>query len=193
MWPGRPDEAAGARLPEHRDVDIVATMRAQHVTLRDHFDATLDAARSARGSAWHSLVRYLAMHETAEDLMVHQGLLGGGGRTAAVAEVCQVQERRLFESLTTMDGLDPTSDRFIRDVDRLKLDVESHAAAEERLVIPTLAQLSPTQHAVLTSAFAAAELAAPLARPPADRWTATDLHRSVVDGVRAALGQWDPP
>ncbi|MFI0356026.1 hemerythrin domain-containing protein [Actinomadura sp. 9N407] len=142
--------------------DIVGLLREQHSRIRDLFDLVLSSSGDARRDAFQDLVRLLAVHETAEEEIVHpvarRRLPGGEGIVAdRLAE-----ERAAKELLAELDGMDTGDPAFPEKLDRLRIDVLTHARAEERYEFERLGdEFDAAQRRAMATALQAAESTAP--------------------------------
>jgi hemerythrin superfamily protein len=83
------------------------------------------------------LVRLLAVHETAEEELVHPAVRAAdGGEPVVDARVAE--EHRAKELLSTMDKIGPDADGFDTLLVQLRDDVIAHAEHEEREEFPLL-------------------------------------------------------
>lgn len=125
---------------EGADFDIVTLVQGDHRTIRALFGRIEGCAPSEREQVWPELLRTLAVHEVAEEMVVFPAVRvitdeHGPALEARIAE--QVQAEKL---LVQMEDMDPASDEFAGALAILKSSVLEHAAAEEREVLPLIAQ-----------------------------------------------------
>lgn len=141
--------------------DVVDLLRAQHGRIRDLFDQVMHSEGRERKEAFQALVRLLAVHETAEEEIVHpmaRRLPGGDG----IVDDRLAEEREAKELLSELDGMDPDDPRFLKSIDKLRIDVLTHARAEERYEFDRLRdEFSPAQLKGFAAAVRAAEATAP--------------------------------
>ncbi|MGI5330511.1 hemerythrin domain-containing protein [Actinomadura nitritigenes] len=141
--------------------DVIDLLRAQHARIRDLFDEVMHSEGRQRKDAFRQLVRLLAIHETAEEEIIHpvaRRLPGGDG----IVDDRLAEEREAKELLSELDGMDIEDPRFSKSVDRLRMDVLTHARAEERYEFDRLRdQFSPTQLRGFAAAVRAAQATAP--------------------------------
>ncbi|RFU37407.1 hemerythrin domain-containing protein [Actinomadura logoneensis] len=141
--------------------DVVDLLRAQHGRIRDLFDEVKNSDGQARKDAFQELVRLLAVHETAEEEIVHpsaRSLPGGDG----IVDDRLAEERAAKEALSELDGMDTDDPRFLPKLDALRVDVLTHARAEERYEFDRLKdQFSPAQLKGFAAAIRAAQATAP--------------------------------
>jgi hypothetical protein len=146
--------------------DVVAILVEQHQDIRALFLELDDAVGERRRDAFHRLVRLLAVHETAEEEIVHpaiRGLKGG----APVASAREAEELRTKALLSTLDNMGPGADGFDSLLIQLRDDVLAHAMHEEREEFPLLrAGYSPARLRAMALAVRAAEAIAPVRPGP---------------------------
>lgn len=148
---------AGAETTE----DVVDLLRAQHGRIRDLFDEVMHSEGEERERSFRELVKLLAIHETAEEEIVHpmaRRLPGGDG----IVDDRLAEEREAKELLSELDGMDLDDPRFMKSLDKLRMDVLTHARAEERYEFDRLkVEFSPAQLKGFAAAVRAAEASAP--------------------------------
>ncbi|MBE1530241.1 hemerythrin domain-containing protein [Actinomadura algeriensis] len=165
--------------------DIVDLLRAQHGQIRDLFDKVEHSRGEERADAFRSLVRLLAVHETAEEEIVHpaarKALPGGDG---IVADRLR-EERAAKETLAELDGMDTSAPDFLDKLDKLRVDVLTHARAEERYEFDRLGDsFTDAQRKGFAAAVKAAEAAAPTHPHPGTE-SAT---KNMLAGPAVAIG-----
>ncbi|GAA0595260.1 hemerythrin domain-containing protein [Actinomadura livida] len=177
-----------AKTDAAKTEDVIDLLRAQHGRIRDLFDEVMHSAGTERRDAFRELVRLLAVHETAEEEIVHpvaRRLPGGKGIVAdRLAE-----ERAAKELLSELHGMDTDDPAFLKSLDKLRMDVLSHARAEERYEFDRLRdQFSPTQLRGFAAAVRAAEAIAPTRPHPGTESAAKNMLLgppvAVLDRVR---------
>lgn len=136
-------------------------IRRQHAEIRDLFDEVDQTSGSERREAFERLVRLLAVHETAEEEVVHPlartATSGGAGAVAPRL----AEEREAKELLADLERRGPDGPDFDADLDRLRLAVLRHARSEERYELPKIQREAPA--AALASAAPALRAAAAMA------------------------------
>jgi hemerythrin superfamily protein len=142
--------------------DVVDLLLAQHAQIRDLFAEVLDSTGEQRKKAFDRLVRLLAVHETAEEEIVHplarRTLDGGEG----IVDDRLREEREAKEVLARLDGMNPDEPGFEAELDRLRIAVLTHARAEERYEFYRLRdELGDAERRGLAAAVKAAEALAP--------------------------------
>ena len=108
--------------------DVVAVLLDQHAQIRRLFTEVAQRRGEPRREAFQQLVRLLAMHETAEQEVLHPQvrLLVGGGR--AIADARLEEERHAKELLAELDELGPEGDDFEGRLKVLRKAVLDHAS-----------------------------------------------------------------
>ncbi|WP_067185158.1 hemerythrin domain-containing protein [Microtetraspora niveoalba] len=149
--------------PELMDeTDVVDLLLAQHAMIRDLFDEVEQAPPERRGEAFTRLVRMLAVHETAEEEVVHpyaRRKLDGG---AGVVEDRLVEENQAKQLLMEMDQAGSDGPEFMEKLALLRGAVTAHARSEERYEFPRFrAHTTAAERRVLAAAVKAAEAIAP--------------------------------
>ncbi|MBB5784485.1 hemerythrin domain-containing protein [Nonomuraea jabiensis] len=112
--------------------DVIDLLVAQHAMIRDLFDEVEQATPDQRGEAFTRLVRLLAVHETAEEEIVHPYArlkIDGGD---AVVDDRLAEENQAKELLQQMDQAGPGAPDFAEKLAVLRAAVEAHARSEER-------------------------------------------------------------
>ncbi|TDC72792.1 hemerythrin domain-containing protein, partial [Actinomadura sp. 7K507] len=108
--------------------DLVDLLKAQHGRIRDLFDEVMHSEGQERKESFRALVRLLAVHETAEEEIVHpvaRRLPGGDG----IVDDRLAEEREAKELLSELDGMDTDDPAFLKSLDKLRMDVLTHARA----------------------------------------------------------------
>ncbi|MGV9255200.1 hemerythrin domain-containing protein [Streptomyces sp. NPDC003697] len=144
------------------DIDVVALLMRQHGDIRNLFDEVEQSGGEARRTAFRRLVRLLAVHETAEEEVVHpfaRRTLPGGGQ---VVEDRLTEERKAKEALAALDDMDTDDPGFLPALRALRADVQEHARAEERYEFTHIRRsVDVTTLAAMAKAVKAAEAMAP--------------------------------
>ncbi|ORA19412.1 hemerythrin domain-containing protein [Mycobacterium arosiense] len=112
--------------------DVVDFLVSQHQQIKAMFAETLQASGEARQKAFVELRRLLAVHETAEEEIVHpraKRKISGG---ATVVDERLHEEHEAKTVLQKLEKLDVDSDEFARELTRLRDAVIQHAEHEER-------------------------------------------------------------
>lgn len=174
------------------DQDVVALLKHQHGEIRNLFDEVEKTVGEARRDAFHRLVRMLAVHETAEEEVVHpfakRAAEGGEGMVADRLR----EERQAKEALGALEKMDTEDPRFLDALLALRSDVMRHARAEERYEFAQLKRLNdPSALAAMARSVKAAEAAAPTRPHPGAESAAKNVavgpFAAVVDRARDAI------
>jgi hemerythrin superfamily protein len=168
-------------MPESDVVDLLVH---QHSQIRDLFDEVENTLGDERKNAFDRLVRLLAVHETAEEEIIHpiarRSLPGGEDIAADRLE----EERTAKERLAGLESMDTETPRFLTELDQLRIAVLTHARAEERYEFYRIrAELNEAQRGGLTAAVKVAEAIAPTHPHPGVE-TATE---NILAGPAASL------
>jgi hypothetical protein len=166
-------------------VDLLLT---QHARVEEQFLLVLGATGVARQEAFHDLVRLLAVHETAEEEVVHPLSRSIADSDGIVDDRLQ-EERRAKELLSELVDADVDSPGFETSLLVLRTAVLTHARYEERYEFPQLrAKVAPDRLRALATAVRAAEAAAPTRPHPGTESATANLVAgpalAVVDRVR---------
>jgi hemerythrin superfamily protein len=183
------------------ETDVVELLRSQHEQIRELFFQVQDRTGDERRDAFRRLVRLLAVHETAEEEIVHplvRRAADGGERV--VADRLR-EEREAKEILVSLDGLDVDGPAFLTGLRDLREAVLGHARAEEEHEFPlVLGEFGAAERRAMATAVKTAEATAPtrphpgvesakrnlLAGPAA---AVFDRTRDLVSGALAKVGR----
>ncbi|MEU7137079.1 hemerythrin domain-containing protein [Streptomyces sp. NPDC046261] len=154
-----PPDTTG-QLPESNDV--VALLKKQHEEIRGLLDEVLARTGRERAHSFRLLVHLLAVHETAEEEIVHpyarQAVDGG---EPVVADRLK-EEEAAKRSLKRLEELDPDAPEFVEEFTALRESVLAHAGAEEKHEFARLSREGdPARLQLLAKAVRAAEAVAP--------------------------------
>ncbi|MGN9844595.1 hemerythrin domain-containing protein [Nonomuraea sp. H19] len=144
------------------EADVIDLLLAQHAMIRDLFDEVEQAPAAQRGEAFTRLVRLLAVHETAEEEIVHPysrvRIDGGDG----VVEDRLTEENNSKQLLMEMDQAGPDAPDFAEKLAVLRAAVETHARSEERYEFTALrGHTTVAERRTLAVGVKAAEAMAP--------------------------------
>ena len=143
--------------------EIYATtfIRRQHDQIRELFDAVERAEPEARAEAFEPLVRLLAVHETAEEMVIYP-MAKGGEAGKEIVEQRKAEEDSAKKELVELEKLDPASSEFIKRLAAFRILVFDHAEAEELEVFPLLTEVADTEQLKrMTAQLEVAEAMAP--------------------------------
>jgi hemerythrin superfamily protein len=178
--------------------DVVDLLIAQHALIRDLFDEVEKASAQERPDAFQRLVRLLAVHETAEEEIVHPyaRLKIDGGKEVIDDRLAEEHEAK--QLLMEMDKAGAGDPRFLTNLAALRAAVMAHARSEERYEFTQLrAQTSETERRALAVGVKAAEAMAPThPHPGVESATAnllvgtpTAMMDRARDVIRQAMGK----
>ncbi|QNP75394.1 hemerythrin domain-containing protein [Streptomyces roseirectus] len=172
--------------------DVVALLMCQHGDIRNLFDEVERSEGEERRSAFHRLVRLLAVHETAEEEVVHPFTRRSVPDGEHVVADRLAEERQAKEVLARLDGMDTDDPKFLAELHVLRLDVAAHARAEERYEFPHVRRhAGPDRLASMATAVRAAEATAPTRPHPGTESAPANLAlgpvTALVDRVRDAI------
>jgi hemerythrin superfamily protein len=142
--------------------DVVAFLIAQHQQIKDLFEQVTRSSADDREQAFTALRRLLAVHETAEEEIVHprarQELSDGDD----VVDARLQEENEAKQKLATLERLDIDGSEFEKLFQELQADVLLHAASEEEQEFSRLAdELDDDQLQRMRKAVELAEATAP--------------------------------
>jgi hemerythrin superfamily protein len=172
--------------------DAVDLLLQQHEHIRELISRIETAAGTEhKQERFEELRRFLAVHETAEELVTHpRARMSEGGNDVVDARLEEETEsKKILASLDGMKVDDPAFDTSFKELKKAVLD---HAAAEERDEFPLLRENSEGELALMARAILAAEAIAPThPHPSAGSSMTTNLMAgplaSVVDRTRDAV------
>jgi hemerythrin superfamily protein len=178
--------------------DAVDLLLAQHARIEELFRAVLAADGAQRGPLFHDLVRLLAVHETAEEEVVHPFARAQIDAGPAVVAARLEEERLAKELLAQLDERGPDAPDFTERLIEVRDVVLAHARREERDEFPHLRQVTDAKtRERMADAIRAAEAIAPT-RPHPGVESATAnvmlgpglaLVDRVRDAIREVIGQ----
>ncbi len=180
-----------------RDDDVVALLMRQHGDIRNLFDEVEATEGEERRDAFRRLVRLLAVHETAEEEVVHPFVRRSVAGGQDIVEDRLTEEREAKETLAALDEMDTDDPEFLPQLMRLRTDVQMHARAEERYeFIHIRRSTDVTDLAAMAKAVKAAEAMAPTRPHPGVESGAKNVALGPVaalmdrtkDAVRKAMG-----
>ncbi|MFJ9760233.1 hemerythrin domain-containing protein [Streptomyces sp. NPDC101149] len=180
-----------------QDTDVVSLLMRQHGDIRNLFDEVEQSKGEERRNAFHRLVRLLAVHETAEEEVVHpfvRRVVPGGEQ---VVEDRLAEERAAKETLAALDDMDTDDPTFMPQLMKLRKEVQEHARAEERYEFIHIRRTTEaTNLAAMAKAVKVAEAMAPTRPHPGVESGARNVALGPVaalmdrtkDAVRKAMG-----
>src|SRR6202007_1687784 len=119
--------------------EVIAFLKAQHNLIEDMFDQVfLASAPQAREKPFVQLRQLLAVHETAEEMVVHPRLRRELEAGDAIVDALLQEEHAAKEQLSRIENIDITSQQFIDELTKLREAVLAHAEHEESEEFPKL-------------------------------------------------------
>lgn len=191
QYPGMDDDARPDKAPQLADDDVLSILLEQHVRIRTLFGVVKGTEGDRRKDAFDELGGLLAVHETAEEMIVRPTAkkLAGGEE----AEARNSEEKDANKVLVQLEKMDLSSFEFEAQFARFEQDVLAHADHEESEEFPALAAgCSPEQRRAMGRRLAMAERIAPThphptaAGSPAMQWTLGPF-ASLLDRARDAF------
>jgi hemerythrin superfamily protein len=171
--------------------DVVTYLKQQHKQVKAMLTKVLESTGKKREAAFGDLRRMLAIHETAEEEIVHpaaRSLPGGDAEVAARLK----EENGAKKALIVLEKLDVDSAEFETKFRALQADVLAHAESEEKLEFDRLgSKLDPAQLKRMKKAVELAESVAPTHVHPGMESAAANFLAgpfvAMVDRTRDAL------
>ena len=150
-------------MPQASHQNAIEFLRTQHEAVRQMLAAVDEATGEARAELFAPLVRLLAVHETAEEMVVYPAIRTTGGDDGdRIARARMEEEDQSKKMLAELEGTDPSSPEFSQRFTSFRAAVEAHAEAEEREVFPLLGRTTDErQLAAMAAALDVAERIAP--------------------------------
>lgn len=112
--------------------DVVRFLKDQHNLIKDLFEEVLSASSDeAREKAFVNLRQLLAVHETAEEMVVHPRARNAIGEGDTVVDARLDEEHEAKEQLSKLESMDVSSKEFIDELIKFRDAVIKHADAEE--------------------------------------------------------------
>lgn len=177
--------------------DVVSFLTRQHNEIRTLFTKLEQAKGDDRRDTFRELVRLLAVHEAAEEELVHPDVRGfKGGEPVAAARIGE--EHSAKELLASMHDMGPDAEGFDTLLTQLRDDVLAHAEHEEREEFPLLRKEHNDDRLRAMAIWAkAAEAIAPTRPHPGMESAAANLLLGppvaimdrARDAIRGALGR----
>jgi hemerythrin superfamily protein len=143
--------------------DVVKFLKDQHNLIKDMFDNVLSANETkAREDAFIELRKLLAVHETAEEMVVHPRARSEIADGDSIVDARLKEEHEAKEQLSRLEKMDVGSKEFLDELRKFRDDVIDHAEHEESEEFNKLArELDSADRERLAKAVLAAEAIAP--------------------------------
>ena len=112
--------------------DVVAFLKDQHNLIKDMFDDVLHASETkAREKAFTELRQLLAVHETAEEMVVHPRVRREVDSGDLIVDARLREEHVAKEHLSALEAMDLGSKEFLDELTLFRASVIDHAEREE--------------------------------------------------------------
>ena len=174
--------------------DVVKFLKGQHDLIKDMFDEVLSASEpKAREKAFVELRQLLAVHETAEEMVVHPRARHEIADGDFIVDARLQEEHEAKVQLSKLEGMDIDSKDFIDELTKFRDAVIEHAEHEENEEFAKLQnKLDSDDLGRMAKAVQAAEAIAPT-RPHAGVESAKanfalGPFASMLDRARDAIG-----
>ena len=179
------DRKKAAELPEG---DVIRILLEQHARIRELFADVKSAEGEHKSQAFDELRALLAVHETAEEMVVRPVSKSAAGES--VADARNHEEAEANEVLKKLEKLDVSDPEFDRTLASFEKSVDEHAENEESEEFPAiLADCDEAKRAAMGKQVRAAESVAPThphpstAGSPTAQW-AVGPFASLVDRTK---------
>jgi hemerythrin superfamily protein len=147
---------------EQPDDDAIDFLTSQHNTIENLFGAVTDSTGPERRTAFERLVHLLAVHETAEEQLVHPLARSAGQGGGDVVDRHLAEEREAKDTLQALERMGPDAPEFETMFRQFRGKVLAHASHEETDEFPRLRETVPAERLrALVPMLKAAEAVAP--------------------------------
>jgi len=174
-------------------LDVTVMLEHQHEQVKQLFAQIGDGSTAHASDAFCELRRMLAVHETAEEMVVYPALRKTGADGERIAKERLAEEDTAKSALHELETIGLNEPAFATKIADFKQAVIAHAEAEEREVFPRIRQsASPDTLVTMGRALLKAEEGAPThPHPHAPQSAVGNLvggpFLAMVDKVRDAL------
>jgi hemerythrin superfamily protein len=174
--------------------NVVDLLLSQHEEIRRLASTVEKNHGQVRKDAFDRLRELLAVHETAEEEIVHPFARRAVGNGSQVVDERLEEEHEAKGVLSDLEKMDPESDDFEETFAAFHRDLEAHASHEERDEFPRVArEATPEQLRGMAKAVEAAEAVAPThphqgVESPTKNLAAGPM-AAVADRLRDAIGK----
>lgn len=173
--------------------DVVDLLVTQHQEVKALFTQLEGAPGPSKKGSFDRLVNLLAVHETAEEIVVYPAVRASGPDGDRLADARTTEEGQAKDALSELERLGVDSPEFATKLEAFQRMVVTHAENEEREIFPLLRQTqTPEQLAKMAESVETAEKVAPTHPHPHGPESAlgnvvVGPFVAVVDKVRDAL------
>ncbi|BBX03388.1 hemerythrin [Mycolicibacterium moriokaense] len=143
--------------------DVVKFLKDQHNLIKDMFDEVFSASDAkAREEAFVDLRQLLAVHETAEEMVVHPRVRHEAAKGDEIVDARLAEEHEAKKMLSALEGMDIDSKEFLDELAKFRDAVIDHAEHEENEEFTKLEnKLSADDRGRMAKAVLAAQAIAP--------------------------------
>lgn len=172
--------------------DVVTLLTQQHEQIKALFKQVLSSSGEQREQSFFELRKLLAVHETAEEQVVHPKARDEVPGGEAIVDARLTEEQEAKEALAALEDMDIDSAEFTTKLTALQKDVVAHAEKEEHEEFNKLSDvLSADDLHKMATMVAAVEKIAPTRPHPDVKGRAANLigapFASMIDRVKDAL------
>lgn len=172
--------------------DVVAFLKGQHEEIKALFNQVDATEGEERKEAFYALRRLLAVHETAEEEIVHPAARQALPNGDAIVSARLREENQAKKTLAQLEEMDLDSAEFDDQLAAFAADVIAHAEAEEREEFERLADhIEPRRLEKMREAVKLAESVAPTRPHPGVESALSNMlagpFASMLDRARDAL------
>ena len=178
-------------------LDVIAFLKEQHEQVKELFEQVRRSSGAEREQAFHALRRLLAVHETAEEEILHPAARKVLPNGDAVVDALLTQENEAKKVLAGLEALDVHSTEFQTSFDMLERSVLVHARTEETEEFDRMATaLEPERLEKMRKAVEFAEKVAPTRPHPGVESAAANVlagpFAAMIDRTRDAFSGKSP-
>jgi hemerythrin superfamily protein len=172
--------------------DAIDFLLEQHRQVEKLIDQIKTASSETRGELFDQLREMLAVHETAEEIVLRPVTKATGDEGKRIANERIAEENEAKQVLADLEKLDPTSEAFLTEFGSFAADVLEHATNEEQQEFPLVRRENDADRlSKLGSAMQMVEKVAPTHPHPSAKTAAVTLavgpFASLVDRARDAI------
>jgi hemerythrin superfamily protein len=172
--------------------DAIEFLLGQHQQVEKLIDQIKTASPESRGELFDELRELLAVHETAEELVLRPVTKATGEDGKRIANERIAEENEAKQVLADLEKLDPQSEAFLTEFGAFAADVLEHATNEEQQEFPLIRRDNDSARlGKLGSAMQKVEKVAPTHPHPSAKNVAVTLavgpFAAIVDRARDAI------
>jgi len=172
--------------------DAIEFLLDQHQQVEKLIDQIKTASPEARSELFDELREMLAVHETAEELVLRPVTKATGEEGKRIAEQRIAEENEAKKALADLEKLDPGSETFLTEFGAFAADVLEHATNEEQQEFPLVRRDNDADRlSKLGSAMIKVEKVAPTHPHPSAKSVPVTLavgpFASLIDRARDAI------